>query len=134
METVKSSSFKIIGPLAASRLKGCSIHWSRGNAVLQCQQVSFSVLLEDMHCQEHVTKRTSKFLGWPGAHWHPAKFPEQKCSRFFSRNHGEKIWRKWRKKLDMTHSSRTSNQRGIKQLSNSCKTVVSHTLAFLKSQ
>jgi hypothetical protein len=32
--------FQEAGPLAG-RLKGCAIHWSRGNAVLQCQQVSF---------------------------------------------------------------------------------------------
>jgi hypothetical protein len=30
----------------ASRLNGCAIHWSRGNAVLQCQQVSFRARLE----------------------------------------------------------------------------------------
>jgi hypothetical protein len=32
--------FQDTGP-RAGRLKGCEIHWSRGNAVLQCQQVSF---------------------------------------------------------------------------------------------
>jgi hypothetical protein len=45
--------FQDTGP-RASRLKGCAIHWSRGNAVLQCQQVSFKARLEDLHRQEHV--------------------------------------------------------------------------------
>ncbi len=44
--------FQDTGP-RASRLKGCANNWSRGNAVLQCQRVSFSARLEDMYCQDH---------------------------------------------------------------------------------
>jgi hypothetical protein len=83
--------FQDIGP-RAGRLKGCAIHWSRGNAVLQCQQVSFRARAWQRHMcaprRDNVRKLLSKFPERPGAC--PAKFPEQKCAGFFSKNHGEK--------------------------------------------
>jgi hypothetical protein len=45
--------FQDTGP-RAGRLKGCVIHWSRGNAVLQCQQVSFRLKFRARAGQRHM--------------------------------------------------------------------------------
>jgi hypothetical protein len=94
--------FQEAGP-RAGQLKGCAIHWSRGNAVLQCQQVSFRARAGPRRCvcpAENIRDSGSRsFRSGPGRarRSSPNKNVQDFSSKIVEKN-PVKMW----KNLDMT--------------------------------